>query len=767
MDEQPQVNREFEQTARAHVASHTRRMTRTKQGKLMLAVASAVVLLVGGWLISAGQERIPSLREMGLALAEPELRPLSDASSWQPGAKDGEGYAVAIDNGKYALSIHSITSAIKLLNYETGYVWRSNPPQEKLESETVKGTLLANLKSPFMLEYHEEGKSQRLIVNNADKDLAIDYQLDDERLQVNYWFNKQAIGFSLQYRLTASGMEVRVPDASIREEGANFIVSLQVLPFFGATRNEEQEGYLFVPDGPGGLIYFDADRTIAGRGYRYNAYGEDWTIRAASTENVRESLVTYPVFGIKHRDEAFVAVLKDGRFESRIKGQPAGIVSSYNTAVAEWIYREEYGQKLSKLTPPINTIQKERISGDRVIEYRLLDGKGAGYVQMAHSYREYLQEAGELPDQEAITEQLSASIGPSSEMPLLLTIVGGSTGESPVGDKYETATTFGQAEQIIEQLEAEGIDNIEVILKGWQQGGEPGVADIFPVERKLGGTAGAQKFIDMAHSFGYKVLFDQNFIWYSDKASGISARTDGIRAMDGTVFTYSGMFVMTPSQSVGLAYEAINRLEKLGADGIAFSEFGKRIYSDRQSDRVVTREQTAHLFGAAMNYARERLGKAVAETGSDYILSHTELIQELPFETSYDLNVDETVPFYPIVLHGLIPYSFTPGNMRARYDDHFLKAIEYGAIPSFVVTHEPSISIRFTLDNDLYSTHFAKWKDRIVEEYRAFSQLAPLQGKTIVSHRRLEDGVYETEYEGGARVIVDYNASTFQVIEGD
>ncbi|GGD57278.1 DUF5696 domain-containing protein [Paenibacillus nasutitermitis] len=722
-------------------------------------VIAAVFMLLLVWGIRAsGSEHVPDLDEMKLEIPSKAFLPAALGENWVPGQPDADGYIQVDENKRFVLYLDPAAGGgIAVRNKQSGYLWRSSPTAEQLAGEKVKGLLLSNLKSPFILEYHEAGKTQRQKVNAADKNMTIGYQRAASAVQVDYSLPKLKLSFAIRYTLTGEGLEVSVPSQSIREEGSMFIVSLQVLPFFGAVQSGGGDsGYLFVPDGPGGLIHFDDNRTPGGKGYRYPLYGSGLTGNT-DAEKVRQTSVAYPVFGLKRGNDAFVAVMKSGQYESYVTAQPAGIVSSFNAVSVEWVYRNEYGQRLSKLSAPVNTIERERLDRDRTVEYRLLSGSDVGYVEMAASYRSYLQDAGRLP----------GMIGPGEKIPLELTLLGGNSGKAAFGSRYAAATTFKQAEAMVGELKEGGVERMNIILQGWEKGGDRGQPDIFPVEQALGGSKGAEAFIDRMHESGYKVLFEHGFVWYDEAADGISARTDGIRSMDGTVLLMDGDIAMAPARSAGRAYQAVNELKQLGADGILFGSYGSLLYHDRNQAAKAERDDTAALFESVMRYAQRQLGSASVNGGYDYTLGSVDGIARLPFETSYDMNVDETVPFYPIVLHGSLPYSFSPGNLRDRYDEELLKSIEYGAVPSFVLTYEPSINIRYTLSNDLYSTHFTKWKDRVIAEYGKFVELSSVYDQMIVGHRKKAEGIYITTYANGIQVEVDYKTLTFRVDKED
>ena len=63
----------------------------------------------------------------------------------------------------------------------------------------------------------------------------------------------------------------------------------------------------------------------------------------------------------------------------------------------------------------------------------------------------------------------------------------------------------------------------------------------------------------------------------------------------------------------------------------------------------------------------------------------------------------------------------------------------------------------------LYGTSFSLWKDDAVSKYKEYYPLLKeISDSLIVSHRELQDNVFETGYENGIRVIVNYNSQDVQ-----
>jgi hypothetical protein len=193
------------------------------------------------------------------------------------------------------------------------------------------------------------------------------------------------------------------------------------------------------------------------------------------------------------------------------------------------------------------------------------------------------------------------------------------------------------------------------------------------------------------------------------------------------------------------------------------------VFNDYDPAGKTTREDAIKIYEGLLDYTREQLGSAGVYRGNDYSIDEVDYIDDLPNDSSYDFMIDETVPFYPIVLHGYVPYSFGDGgNLRNDVQTEFLKSIEYGAMPTFFLTYEES---RKMMDLNiwfyLFSSQYEKWADRIGQEYGQFDSLAKLYAQKIVDHEKLADKRFATTYEDGTRVIVDYDRGTFEVEGGE
>ncbi|MGX1832182.1 DUF5696 domain-containing protein [Paenibacillus taichungensis] len=712
-----------------------------------------IVLVIKPW----QQSTTEIFAATGIQVLIPEKASLYQGERWKPAAQ-ADGYAIAVDNDQYALYVNPLNTQIYVLDKRSGYRWTSNPTEVELADESVKGQLLDNLQSPFVLTHvRTQGADQtvRETLNSKAPGLETTMIRDMKGLQIQYWFPDKRIGFAIQYELTESGLKVKVPAAGIREEGDHVLFSMDVLPHFGAAMANE-DGYLFVPDGPGGLIRYDTAKASLSKGYIHQMYGQELTnagninLMVQNRENI-----AYPVFGLKRGDHAYVAVMRKGEDSANVVAMAPGQRSSFYNVYSSQIYREEYLYRMSRLATPSKAIQKQKLDLDREVEYRFLNGEQASYIGMASAYRDYLQESG----------QLGEALQPVEHVPLYLKLMGGNYEKAFGRVQYVATTTFDQATEIVERLQQQGVASLKTIFYGWQNEGDYNMEKRFPIESSLGGETGAKSFVASMKKSGIDVAFQEDFLWV-DSESSFSGKTDAIRGIDGTAYNIDGWYLAKPVYTAVSAAKTIDKLKDIGVNGIHYSGLGEILVHDYELSGIRTREYTKTVYNGLLDYTRKELGSATVERGNAYVLGSTDFIDGMASSSSYDFMIDETVPFYPIVLHGNVPYTFEAGNLRDDEDTEFLKAIEYGALPSFFVTHDDSRKLKNTPVYGLYSSRFDKWESRIVEEYGRFDSLSDLYSLRIVNHEQISDERYMTTYENGTRVIVDYAAKSFKVEKG-
>ncbi|UVI31451.1 DUF5696 domain-containing protein [Paenibacillus spongiae] len=683
-------------------------------------------------------------------------------------ARDEDKYTTIQENDRLRLEV-SQHGKIAVTDKRNNYTWRSNPDKESLAAETVKGHWRKNLESAFYLEYTDIKAASKLKYGN-DTELQGKTTVKpiDGGAEITYDLQTIESSFTFIVMLKDDHIEVNIPSDRIVEGESVRIVNLWAFPFLGASRSDVPDGHMFVPSGMGATIEFEQSGAYP---FRYSAelYGSDLALSAQSVRGLRDasSEALLPVFGISYGRNALLGIITEGEANARINATPSGLYTSYNWIAPQFVYRQEYFRRTSSFGQGFNVFEDKRLEQDRTIRYYFLQGdkKDINYVGMAAAYRSYLME-----------EKGMQRIKPRSDhIPLEVSFFGGDREPSIFGSKLVETTTFDQAREIVDKFNAAGINEMNVTFTGWSTGGYMRyLPKRFPPENSLGGTDGLSRLIEAVHRHGNRIFLDDNYVT-AFSGNGFLARSKAIRDSNARVvedqigfsgFTFrkaTRKYWMQPNLSLDYTTESLPAYKELGIDGLRHDVIGDLLYSDNNPSNPYTREQTADVFEQMLEKTKDELGQVRVTHGNAYVLGKADHISALPLSVSYDLLAKQSVPFYPIAIHGLVTYSGQPGNLRDEYNFEMLNSVEYGALPAYLLTYEDPGILKDTYTRYIFSSAYSEWLDTIVEEYKRISAvLGGLQDSLIVNHRQIADEVFETTYDNGQSVVVNYGEVPYE-----
>ena len=210
-----------------------------------------------------------------------------------------------------------------------------------------------------------------------------EYGTEDELPQV------QAIDLIIEYTLDGDDLVVNVPTQNLVSNEEYPIRSLSLLPYF--LSSDETDGYMFVPDGSGALIYLDNDKLSE---YQFTAsyYGGDLLVDA-DTYNSTNVYMSLPVYGIKSGDTAVLGIIENGAEIAELNSYLNGYYSSipYSSTSLTFYIRKE--QTLAKYVGSTTNYTMKKVSsdyynGDITVRYKFLEGDDANYCQMAKAYQD-------------------------------------------------------------------------------------------------------------------------------------------------------------------------------------------------------------------------------------------------------------------------------------------------------------------------------------------------------------------------------------------
>lgn len=744
------------------------------RAKSKIAILAALIAVAAAWLFIRYGGALPNAAEPKAHAAQsgsaagqspapavkPTVQPAAAKQAPRAEVPDESAFRPAAESPALRLWVDPSTAHFKVEHKESGRVWRSYSNPEYWSKETITGTWRNNIRSPIMLEYVNlaNAKAQPKIISWLEDNGALEnFQTTADGFKVTFSFTGTQFKIPVEVRLKDDYVETKIIDSGI-QEGSLSLLNVKLYPLFGAEPSAGQEGYLLVPDGSGALIRFKENRTNDKSIYYENIYGNDV---AFYSDRSSRNAAKMPVFGIKSGNQAMVAVIDGGEEYAKLFASPAGAFGQSNWVTPEWQYRSRFFQNTSKTRATgFFTYNKERFSvPERKVRYYLLEEDKSDYAGMAAKYREFLtKEKGLKP--------LTASAG---TVPFFLNIIGADVKKGLLRDQYLNATSTSEAVDMVKRLYELGIENMTIQYSGWQNGGYSSYGGLFPVDKRLGGNGGMKRFVEFAHSLKLPVYLTANYTINNNGGDGFRPRYEGLRNLAGKLLEYENfnnreMITLTsPKFAAKVIAQDMRDYQSLGVDGIYFEEgIGRYLNSDFNDRYPATRSAALETQRQILRQTQEALGGAGAESANGYAWDQVKFIHRLPDDYSYELFIDESVPFAQIALHGIIAYTSDWSNLRDQFRSEFLRSIEYGAYPAYVFTSASSGDLKGAYSIWYYSTDYRDWETQALEEYKRFNQaLGDVQDKAIIGHRTLAPNVKETVYEGGKRIIVNYNSEEY------
>lgn len=681
----------------------------------------------------------------------------SQASQVPAQAEIPESYELVAENSQFELYANRETLGFKVLDRRSGYIWHSNL-DEKIDGDRLNKTWTAFANSAISIEFiNQEVKENRASITAAEHTIA--FEKTSLGFRAALTFTEPSITITVQVSLNEEGVSVEIPYDGIREENPEFrIAMMHVYPWFGAMRTESS-GYMFIPDGSGSLIRFQAE-TKAQNPFYGRYYGDDLGMITGFPYDPfinQPYKISIPVIGMAHGDNenAYVAIVEKGASYGEFRAHPAGIITNFNFLYNTFVYNESYFQATNRSGSGITVLQPATNQFDIKINYRFLTGDTSNYVGMARSYQQYLVDRGDL----------HSAIPSSGEIGIRLEFLGGDYERVLFWNRTIPMTTVEQMGDILADLE---VNNPEVIYYGWHPNGASGMPPkTFKLDDKLGSKSQLIEvkqqieadggrlylYLDPQAAFidesGYSTLADlamsitsYNIISYNRN------KVNFFRNLDALSGFYSAL-----SSSVN---------EQLGA-GLALDGFASNLYTDYKRGNVLDREDTIQKY-------QELLTNNASLTSfylpNDYFFRFMQAYYDIPISDSGYIYTTDTVPFLQVVLAGYIPVYGTGLNFSSNLQEDLLRQADFGVWPSYFLTHDVTAKILDTGSNWIYTSSIGQWAGQVESTYAWLNNLlGPVKGEKVVSREELKRGVFATTYTNGKMIVVNYTYLPFA--EGD
>lgn len=576
----------------------------------------------------------------------------------------------------------------------------------------------------------------------------------------------------LEYRLNGDAVDVSIPLSEVKENGGGSIFRIQMLRYFGAAGTKE-EGYMLVPNGSGSLINFNNGK-MGTSPYSEYVYGLDplsaeYTVRENTTDT------KLALYGIFRKDSAVFATIEDGASYALLSAYVSGKVNEYNFVYPTFVVRGNdklsmFGTTGNEADIPI--VETNHYDANLTVKYTMLTEENADYSSAANYYRDRLVREGKLTAEETTGDDLK----------FYYDVLGG-VGMTKffLGTQYQgmyAMTTFEEAEDIYTDLYDSGITKQVMNFQGWMNRGYyHDVANKIRIPHALGGKSDLEALSSRMAADGNTFYADVAF----QKVTFISRRYSYGNETSryygaGYVAEFGLVNPATLRQTSGLGYEEnhyylispkflhrytdafVKKIGKYDIGGISLRDLGNELHSDKKRTHIIDREAALDVVTAALGDMKDTGKSILLNAGNDYAFGYADDMINVPLSSNDYYIIDETVPFYEMLIHGYIDYAGSVINLSDTYEksDIVLNLVENGAAPHFMFSWENSSDIKTTALNRFYSTSYENWKDDAVAIYNEVNgALKYVTGAAMIKHETLDSGVKAVTYSNGVVIYIN------------
>ena len=682
----------------------------------------------------------------------------------------------------------------------TGECWWSNP--YAADSDPIaKGSNLAGLKSALVMnavKVTDTEAPQTPLKSYSDSVEKGNFFIEklDNGFKLTNVFTNEGIAVPYIVTLTDDYFEVNVPLDEIIEvemgddystlpqeyhskmptmtaEGVRSVVTLSLFKDLGAGSGDE-DGYIITPDGSGAVINFNNGKTKSSE-YNQKLYGRDIAI-SQDMAPAKTEQAYLPIMGIVKENNALLAVVTEGSAyasaRASINGQGA---TGYNSAWFDFALRSSDSYYMGQSNTALDAYETNMVpETDVTVRYYPIAKEDADFVDVALRYQKHLVDAGVLTNKAA-----------DADVPFYLDLFGGTVKKQSVAgfplSLQTAATTYEQAQYIINELVNRGVDNMIVTYEDFNKAGITSrISDSVDYASVLGGKEDFKALSDYCASIGATLAPSVDIQEYERSGNGFSktgASAIRVTKAYATIHTHERAFgtphdtrtswyIMTPAYYQKAVDAIVKSYVQEGITAISLEQATNMLYSDftANTKKMSSRQQAVAYLQACYQTIKDNGLTFVADACNDYAFKYVDYIRNVPLYSSNFDVYDYDIPLYEIVIHGYIPYTTKAKNASSSADELFLLSVATGTPVHYEVMYENPNEFTDCAYDELFYTYYGGWLDVAAAEYKLTQDhLKPLSDETIVDFEFVTPDVVKTTFSDGTIITADLENNTLNI----
>lgn len=699
---------------------------------------------------------------------EDEVKLLTD----EEGLAQMKQYA---DNENFTLYVNEETTIFAIKVKADGYVWWSSPLNAEADG-IAKKSQIKTMQSPFYFNYGDpvEHRPNKLTaVEGSISKKSFEVKQVENGVRFDYTFKKVGIMIPMQVTLEKDYFTVQILTQEITEEDitsadGSVLLDISLLANFGAA-GKNDEGYIVVPDGSGAVINFNNGKQ-ATQTYSGQVYGRDTSVgqllKPAITEQVYLPITGSVIQNSTGKDHAFLAIADKGDTTATVRASVYGqSTTEYNTTWFDFTLRTQDTFYMGANNRKLTVYQAGNIKTEEIaVRYYPLEADDISYVDLANTYRDYLVNEKGLTNK---TEGSTASY--------YLDLYGGTVKTQSIAgfpvDQETPATTYLQAKEILEKLADKGVDDVIVTYNDFNAAGIVGMISAgVDYSGTLGGKNDFTALSNFINEKNYKLFPSVDLMEFENSGNGYSFTLNAAKQVTKAYATQNNYDLafgipnqlttitwtsLSPYYFPDLFKKVVDSFTKEKITNISLATATSNLYSDF-SRGIYTRADSENILKDGYQSVKDSGMTLLGNSANAYALPYVDFLTDIPlYSSNYDL-FDYDIPFYEIVIHGLIPYTTKAINASADASDLILLAFATGTPVHYDMMYADPNDFTDSEYDSLFYSNYKGWIDSSAQVFQLFKEnISELTTQKIVSHKYLSTNVTETVFENGKTIVVD------------
>lgn len=698
--------------------------------------------------------------------------------------------------GGYELYLKEDTLGVIIRDEKTGAVIRSTMSPVEAVAKGYNQTnfdFATNGLLIHYIEYNKDGTTSRYgqytetagvyaTMNNC-KVTTEEIKENGNVVGVTAHLEYEKFGFKLDVVLTMEekgALKVEIPESTVSETNSAYMMAeLYIFQMLGHSDRGDRDGYLILPDG-NGIIVRNEDFFKDGSGkykgqFIKQAYGSDvgidTTTAGGTSSNAANTgiqgsrnfttaaeVLNIPYFGTVFEDTgiAVLGIVEEGEYGATVMGNINGVNRSFeNYNFVKFVYRSLYNEYTDSVGgTERRTTTKDRMIGDITITYLLTSDDEATYAGLANKLRDELIEEGIVVASK------------KDEFDLRIDFFGVDKEDFLIFRRNVIATTTDDIKEMIEKLSDKGVTNILAVYQGWQKDGVYNVPIYkFKADSDVGGNKGIEDLYDEFEKNGnvdFYLLQDMVTI----NTSLTSSTFTSVSALTGRTYETTQRFnevfktfrFLYPFKTKEYMDNLVEDLLDSDIKKVAFSGMSENLFCYQDDKENFTRQTSMKYYEDALKNAKDKGMDVALQSPFMYLWKYTDAYLDFGIGSSMYVYATDEIPFVSSVLKGTMNLYSEYVNFEANSTEYFLKLVETGVAPSFLITKESPEVFQNTNSNWIYSSEYDKYEEQIIDYYNKLKAVNDkVKGEYIVNHEKLDSNVSITTYSNGVKVYVNFS----------